>query len=295
MRLATHAKHLVRTAASRAGYNISKAQDKFRLGLYREMFDAQTLARRPFYNVGAGTFFHPYWTALDLPSEWYAKVQQRSLPFDLMKMEPLPAEDGTAKIIYTSHTIEHVKEPAVANLFREAHRALEPGGILRVTTGPDAITDYRALVNGDASWFFWDEESQWGDPANYAHIYSAPPSSVSLAERWLQHVASPLAPIDKSPSDRKFSEAEIWEVLNSRPLTEALDYFCGLCKFDPQRPGNHIAWWTHDKVMGFMREAGFSEVYRSGFNQSVSPLMRHSPLFDSTFPQMSLYVEARKT
>jgi hypothetical protein len=35
-------------------------------------------------------------------------------------------------------------------------------------------------------------------------------------------------------------------------------------------------------------------MYRSGYNQSVSPLLRNSTLFDSTHPQMSIYVEAIK-
>jgi hypothetical protein len=291
MGLGARAKSLVRRAANSAGYNITKLADRFQLDLYRRLYDAGTLQRKPFYNVGAGAFYHPYWTNLDFVSDWYGDVQQHIVPFDLMKLEPLPVEDGSAKVIYTSHTIEHVKEAAVRNLFREAYRALERGGIFRVTTGPDAVTDFRALQNGDEEWFYWDK---WYAEDGYGGIYTAPPTSVSLAERWLHHVASPLSRIDRSPSEKKFGEQEIWAILREKGLEGALDFFCGLCAFDPQRPGNHISWWTHEKVMEYMREAGFTSVYRSGYNQSASPLLRHSDLFDSTHPQISLYVEAKK-
>lgn len=283
-------KDLVQAVLKRGGFELTKLQDPYNLVLYERLHDKKTLDRKPFYNVGAGAFWHPHWTNLDYLSEWYAEVQKDVKHYDLMALSPLPIETGTAKIIYTSHTIEHVKEPAVQNLFNEAHRALEPGGILRVTTGPDAITDYRALMAGDSSWFYWDE--WYADPAMYAQSWNAPPASVPLAERWLNHVASPLAKNDKSPSPVKFGEAEIFAVLEKRGLEGALDYFTGLVQFDPKRPGNHVSWWSHDKIGEFLRKAGFTTVYRSGFNQSVNPLLRGTSLIDSTHPQMSIYMEA---
>jgi hypothetical protein len=74
----------------------------------------------------------------------------------------------------------------------------------------------------------------------------------------------------------------------------ALDFFTKHCQYRPKRPGNHVSWWTLDEVMDFLRRAGSRTVYRSGCRQSVSPLMQGSELFDSTHPQMSVYVEAIK-
>ncbi len=65
-----------------------------------------------------------------------------------------------------------------------------------------------------------------------------------------------------------------------------------MVQFDPNRPGNHVSWWTHAKIERYLKESGFTNIYRSGYRQSVSPLMRRSSLFDSTHPKMSIYMEA---
>jgi hypothetical protein len=76
------------------------------------------------------------------------------------------------------------------------------------------------------------------------------------------------------------------------PMEAALDFFTSKCEFQPERPGNHITWWNHTKLQRFLEQAGFQQVYRSGYMQSRCPLMRRSAQFDSTHPQMSIYIEA---
>lgn len=281
-----------KAAFARVGLDVSWKRDPYQLDKYQDLHSEETLKQKPFYNVGAGGFRHPYWTNIDFASGWYEGMQNDFIHYDLMSLTPLPIADDYAEIIYTSHTVEHVKEPAVANLFREAFRALKPGGVLRVTTGPDAETDFRALMRGDAAWFYWDEQYQ--KPEHYSFMLHGPATSVPLEERWLHHVAGQLAPNDISPSPVKFTAPEIQKIIEEKGFEGSLDYFTGLCEFNPERPGNHVSWWTHDKVIRFMKEAGFTNVYRSGYGQSVSPILRNTMLFDSTHPPMSIYVEAVK-
>lgn len=255
-----------------------------------DLYDETDRIDRPYYNVGAGSFFHPCWTNIDFVTGWYAGVQKNVVHHDLMSLAPLPIGTAQAKVIYTSHTVEHVSEAAVFKLLEEAYRCLKPGGVLRVTTGPDADTDHAALMRGDADWFYWDKHHD--RPGTYEDICHKPQSSVPLEERWLHHVASQLAPNDISPSDKKFTAPEIRETLQRMPMKEALDFFTGLCRFQPERPGNHISWWNHEKLEAFVRRAGFTTVYRSGHMQSCCAIMRRSAQFDSTHPQMSIYVEA---
>ena len=274
----------------KAGKGKAGVRDPFQLSTYRAIYDEATLARRPFYNVGAGGFWHPHWTNIDFVTDWYAGVQRDVVHYDLTSTEPLPIADGSAEVIYTSHTVEHVTEAAVERLFRESYRALRPGGVLRVTTGPDAETDYRALLAGDARWFYWDK--RYVAPGSYEHIYRAPATSVPLEERWLHHVASQLAPNDLSPSEVKLTALEVRAIIEERGFEGSLDYLTGLCSFNPERPGNHISWWSHGKLLRFLNNAGFESAYRSGHGQSVLPILRNTALFDSTHPQMSAYVEA---
>lgn len=54
--------------------------------------------------------------------------------FDLTR--PLPVATGSIDFIYSEHFIEHIGRPQALRLVRECHRALRPGGVLRLST-PD--------------------------------------------------------------------------------------------------------------------------------------------------------------
>lgn len=273
----------------KTGFDIVRRRDIFITPAY-EALGPETLSRKPFINIGAGSFWHPYWQNIDYVSDWYKGVQRNVIHYDIMGSEPLPFDDASLKIAYTSHTIEHVKEDAVERLFRDVHRTLEAGGVFRITTGPDAETDFRALMQNDESWFYWDHYYT----KHYEHLFHAPATSVPLAERWLHHVASELAPNSTTPSPKKYAAHEIMATIKEMGFEGSLNFFTSQCKFRPDFPGNHVSWWTHDRVIDYLRRAGFEAVYRSGRGQSVSPLLRGSDLFDSTHPQMSIYVEAVK-
>jgi SAM-dependent methyltransferase len=281
--LSTKERNVLRKFLECAGIEVHRKPDDFLLDRYPDD------GSKAYYNVGSGSFWHPRWTNIDFVSEHYRAVQRDVVHHDLMSLRPLPISEGSARIIYTSHTIEHVSDAAVANLFEEAYRCLKPGGLFRVTTGPDSDSDYAALMRGDAAWFYWDR--WYSKPGTYEDTYFAPADSPPLEERWLAHVASQLAPNNRSKS-QKFRAPEIRVILQTRSKEDALDFFTSLCRFDPARPGNHISWWNADKIARLMRASGFTNVYHSGHSQSASPLMRNSRLFDTTHPQMSVYVEA---
>ena len=273
--------------------NISITKSQFNLNLYHTRFSQIQLQRRPFFNVGASSFYHPYWTNIDFITSWYNQDLRGVIHHDLMSNEQLPIQNSSAEIIYTSHTIEHIKEEYVQKFFNEAFRSLKAGGIFRITTGPDAETDFRALMNNDEDWFYWDRSQQ--RKGSYEHIFRKPATEVPLAERWLHHFASQLAPNDISESPKKIDANEVYELIDQHGFPKVLDVLCSYTTFDPMRPGNHVSWWSHGKVIDFLKRAGFQTTYRSGYRQSVSPLMRNSELFDSTHPQMSIYVEAIKS
>lgn len=126
----------VRTAARRFGIDFSRYRDPYNLAIYNRLIDHETLKRRPFINVGSGSFWHPYWQNVDFVTDHYRSVQRDITPFNLMDTKPLPFANESLKIVYTSHTIEHVKNEAGQRFFNEAFRTLESGGIFRITTGP---------------------------------------------------------------------------------------------------------------------------------------------------------------
>jgi predicted SAM-dependent methyltransferase len=262
------------------------------LSLY-DRYPAESLTTRRFYNIGAGSFAHPYWTNVDFASDWYGTVQSAFVEYDLMALEPLPLASESAELVYSSHTVEHVSHDAVQNMLNESHRVLKPGGGIRITT-PDIMLDYAAYRRGDRHYYYWVDA--WSRPGRWQQLYKRPPNTESITQLFLHHFASQLCDNDLDDTAvRKYGDAEVDDIFESRPLEEALDFFASQCRFNADHPGNHINWWSHEKLERELRAAGFSDIYRSGYRQSRFAPMRETPLFDSTHPPISMYMEAVKT
>ena len=283
----------IQCLANRLGYSITRVT---RVDPDLSLYDgvpAESLSQHHFYNIGAGLFLHPYWTNIDYGTPWYSVAQRHPfINYNLMDLVPLPVKSNVAEIVYSSHTIEHVSDEAVRNMLREAHRILKPGGYIRLTT-PDMALECGAYKRGDRRFYYWiPAYSRQGCWERFCKI---PLSEATIHQVFLSHFATPLSEIsvDDSP-DKKFSDTEIKEIFSTYPMEKALDYFTQRCRYNPILPGSHINWWTENKLVAFLKEAGFSECYRSGYGQSKAPPLRDISLFDKTHPKISLYIEAIK-
>lgn len=249
-------------------------------------FPHESVEEKRFYNIGAGSFRHRYWTNVDFATDWYREAQKIPfLPYDLTRQEPLPVADAAAEVVYTSHTIEHVTDAAVANLCSEARRILRPGGFFRITC-PDARLLVRSYCLDKISYWRW--RSGWF-LSEKASVHD--PSAVTVADYLVREIATVRCRFCKNPVDalqpeevrRRFQQLEEDQFLDS--LKEGVE-------FRSEHPGYHINWWSEDKIISFLRGAGFSEVYTSRRGQSLCPPLTNTKLFDGTQPQNSLYVEA---
>ena len=61
-----------------------------------------------------------------------------------------------------------------------------------------------------------------------------------------------------------------------------------------RHPQSHDAWFTEDKLIGMLKTVGFKSAQASRFGQSRCVAMRDTGYFDTTRPDLSLYVEAQK-
>ncbi|MFH1115221.1 MAG: methyltransferase domain-containing protein [Pseudomonadota bacterium] len=286
-------KRFVRSLVNRFGFDITRTVKAEADAHVYDGFPEESLLKKRFYNIGAGSFNHTYWTNLDYSSKHYASVQNTPfLQYDLMALEPLPIGNEIAELIYSSHTIEHVSDEAVINMLRESYRVLRPGGGIRITT-PDAWLEFQAYGRKDIKFWYWVD---WhAKPGTWEKLYKIPLTKASIHQLFLHHFASQVSEIDIDDSPlRKYSDSEISEYFSANPYVEALDYFTKQCKFNPDHPGNHINWWTREKLISIMKEAGFSLAYVSGWGQSLFPPFRDTRLFDTTHPKISLFVEALK-
>lgn len=288
-------KSLIKKLLLKAGLNVSFYRKNYQLDLYTRVYGSKAVEERRFYNVGQAAFFHPAWTIID----YFKKADGTlSLPgsfaihHDLMSLQPLPIETATAELIYSSHTLEHVNNKAVAFFLKEAYRILKPGGIIRIVT-PDIKLTYRAWQENDVDFFYWVKNSY---SANNWHEYNLriPLREASLTQIFLEDFAAAVSEIVNIGAEKRFSDEEIQHLFKTMKMEDAMDYLIERCPEELQNrfPFQHMNWFTEEKWMKMLNEAGFTQVYPSRWGQSRSPVMRDTSFFDTSGPKLSLYMEA---
>lgn len=254
-------------------------------------FPQNSLEKRLFLNVGAGSFRHKFWTNLDKSTDWYENHQEggNHIEFDLVEKKSLPFEDSSVETIYTSHTIEHVKDEHVRRLFEESFRVLKKGGVLRITT-PDAKKLYTiSKLNNKEWWLSWRKD--WFlDPTkslckSIEDVQEVDFLVREVATKKCRFFSGPKIDIDIETLSQNFKELDYSEFMSW--LTEGME-------FDPKFPGNHINFWDHEKLDRFLKDAGFNLRLISLKNESILPIYSNAFDFDTTQPKMSLYMEAVK-
>ena len=277
-------KKIIKNTLNLLGFDIK------RLPSYKadnSLYTQYEVGKQVFVNIGSGGFYHPHWTNLDFDNDCYRELQSKTsfIPYDLSQMTPMPFEAESVDIFYTSHTIEHLNNDCAQYLFEEVYRCLKPEGIFRVSC-PDMEIQYRAYAQKDS--LFWPQPSPWGT------------NLPSIADRFLEHFATILVRMHCLRLNRNDINIIDSDKFNALFLTlSQADFFDELTKNIPSDannffPGGHSNWFTFEKIKPMLRNAGFNNIYRSGFGQSVEPKLRRTDLFDSTCPELSLYVEMIK-
>jgi predicted SAM-dependent methyltransferase len=94
-------------------------------------------------HIGCGGHHLPGWINLD----------NYPAPLAVNLEWGLPLPNGSANVVFVSHLLEHLFYPAQSHrLLAEIHRALEPGGTVRIVV-PDIEQFINAYVNNDRAFF----------------------------------------------------------------------------------------------------------------------------------------------
>lgn len=237
-------------------------------------------------NIGGGLFFRPYWKILDYVSPYYSFPRYYiDFDVDLMTSARFPFADGTVDCFYSAHTLEHVPQEYCGNLIAEIHRCLRPGGVVRLN-----MPDYDKIRNAAAM-------------RDGLYFRTTQTDGLSFEQAVVEQIASSMLSVTSSDQIRSDYETMSPEMF--------ADHYCGRAsrELQKQRGGDHINWFNFDKLGRLLKEAGFSEVYRSEPQGSRFAELRgeggwlaHFRFFeinrmlgfDTTWPEKSLYVEAVK-
>ncbi len=290
-------KGIIRDWVKKVGYDIVRVDDGFDVALYRRTYPEESIKARRFYNIGAGSFRHPCWTNIDNRSDWYGNVfgvDSNGIEYDLLSGEPIPVADGSAELVYTSHTIEHLDDACVQHLFNESYRILKPGGTFRIIC-PDIDLEYAAWKNNDREFFFW-----YNDPTNNenldAKMLAKPFKDASVTQLFLEEFATHTSELVLDGSEPRISDVEFHRIFDEMPYEDALDHCVSRCPLELQRkyPFRHMNWFNEKKVTRMVQQSGFNDVYPSRYRQSKVAVLRNHRFFDNTLPMLSLYMEAVK-
>ncbi len=289
----------IKEFAYRHNYDI-KTVDQFEvrndLEMYNRLYGEEAVKERRFYNIGASFFRHEAWTNIDKESEWYelaTKDNCHRISLDLLDLKAFPIESNSAKVIYTSHTMEHITNEAVQKTLSESYRVLVEGGILRIVV-PDARVNFEAYKKRDCDQFNWINLLNL--PHNMKKLGIRKPfNKTNLEEIFLWTIAGSVCEAINEDCE-KLSMKEIKKAFKEMKLEDALDFFTSKCVLEihKKRPEFHMNWFTEEKLKGMLKKAGFEVVYKSQYLQSKSPVLRNKYYFDQTLPEQSLYMEAKK-
>lgn len=233
-------------------------------------------------NIGAGDWGRKGWINLDYPSEHYANVQKKHpfIAYDIRGGGKMPFGDNSIEAIYCSHVIEHIENNYVSALFHEYYRVLGDGGVLRIAC-PDAEFLYHVSKCGMGYWEWrkkWFEEKEVSfdmvRPVDCLVSEIATPKLIRLG--WMNNTED---------YEKEFLAMD---------MENFLAFICEDIPYNVKYVESHINYWTFSKAAEYLKKAGFKYVIRSKYGASSYYEMQDKTAFDTTHPEMSLYIEAIK-
>ena len=231
-------------------------------------------------NIGSGFFSHPSWECVDLPaqSSIYKSVQgRRGVDFIALDLnqQSLRSHFGARSFdaIYSSHTLEHLSRTKHQDLFYDVHYILKKSGVFRV-----CIPDILSLF--------------------YAAVGSLPPFAEYATLFFIREAYTPLYYELSKMTDLKRAKciSDIHRRICNMSPTDVFDWFVNLSDTLSDvnalyPPDYHISYPTAAYLEELAKMAGFSLSFSTSRGISTLPAFSNKFLFDTTIPNLSLYME----
>lgn len=254
----------------------SRVIKKFYADVYSAEYSEIDLARRPFLNIGPGSFRHVMWRTADKKYEDHAswtevrrgeKQCQVDYDWDIYSGQSMTEVDSFFKVIYSSHVMEHLFPQDVIFFVSEIKRLLEPGGVVRIVC-PDAEQMVTAYERKDWSFFMSYLIAKTGRYKKPLSYFDQQELKEISAEFLLEYTS--LLTNHKNPFflNRRGCVDFLEKYQN---IYYALDEASRLSSRDLNKVvGGHVNWFTAKKLDTLFKMAGFSEVRFSSFQKKSS-------------------------
>jgi len=201
-----------------------------------------------YLNIGGGNFCHREdgWLNLDCffaDTNYYGWDKGAiDITHNLLEDKPIDLPDKCLRGVYTEHTIEHLPDLNVEYLFREIHRILRDGGMLKIAV-PDAELIYNKLI---------DPETPVTD---YPHAFIH--GDETKEQPFLGLIITPLRD--------NISNSNVAGIINKYPMDYALNLLVDLAgeitpEMNKEHPEWHVSWWSYDKLKDVLERSGFKNV-----------------------------------
>lgn len=231
------------------------------------------------------------------PLDWIrVDIDGADVNLDLEQGFALPFPDGSQRLIYTAHLVEHLDEASFDHLLRECSRILAKGGAVRIET-PDAERLIRAYRDRDETVLRPFRERRRRELVE----------GLGLPSRYLEDHLTVLGElsnyidrtIDSGHIPVYVPQSEFDEKLRALELDGLARWCVSLQTPEQLSSGGHQNWMTADKLRRALLAAGFDRVSTVDFGTTTIPGLalnagggsikekRHRAFY-------SLYVEAFK-
>jgi len=224
------------------------------------------------------------------------------LGIDLFYEPRLPYKDNSVDNIYITDLFERLYDSSIIAILQECYRVLKRRGILRISA-LNSVFYQHAHNRGDRE-AFYDLADNGGIKADYDV------KKADIDQLFFLTFGSQISDLfggvfsatySDMVSQQEKTATEFSEVISDlgyeAAMTEALRQNVDLDKHK-ENP-MYINWISLVKMHDFLlkrvnpdKGRGFGIVYISAYGQSSCPMMRNLNLFDNTYPQGSLFIEA---
>ncbi len=264
-------------------------------------------------NIGGTQFFKRDVRILDYahPDSRHYDLFYFSSPdynFDLLSEKPLPFSDEAVSFFYSANTFEHLSTSIMPHLYSEIFRCLKPGGAFRIQV-PDLSLALDAFVADDREKLM-NLDGDIGRFAAMKKLYGAEHAHKVL-KGWPekipgrkgpytdQEIVNTLMQVFAAYYIDRVTYDEVMAKATSMTIDEFGSHYANSIPIEWQRknPHLHAEWHTPERILNWMREAGFEEAYESKpFESNFSEMRGVGKYwgFDLRCVESSCYLECVK-